>query len=137
MNKHIFVRTYSETRQCESFDWHSVLDYLIGTHDGEAVRVAQEYELSSKSANWITCACGNQCAVIPRHGDGTPVDETLLALGLDFTEAVQSYNYKTAQRILGIIERRSAELTQRATNSNKKEAARLLALAGYELQIED
>jgi hypothetical protein len=73
-----------------------------------------------KSENWITCACGNQCDIIPRNGNGKPDDPLLLELGIRFFGAIRAMlddegedfvaAREYAKKILMDIEKRSAEL---------------------------
>ncbi len=109
-------KTYSEFQGIPAFDWNRELDRLID--GGELSR--QEYlELIDKAGSWVTCACGNQCSIIPRakqNGDGgryrgAPLDETLYLLGCDFlNEAVGEKDWMFAKDILVRIEHRSAQL---------------------------
>lgn len=61
------------------------------------------------AANWVTCACGEQDPRIPRKC-GAPEDLELRLLGSDFSRAVQSDSFFEASKLLGLIERRAAEL---------------------------
>ena len=38
--------------------------------------------------NWITCACGNLCDVIPRLDNGEPIDDELADLGVTFSNLI-------------------------------------------------
>jgi|SRR5690606_7368950 len=38
--------------------------------------------------NWVTCACGNLCDVIPRLDDGEPIDDELSDLGVTFANLI-------------------------------------------------
>lgn len=42
------------------------------------------------AGSWVTCACGNQDARLPRHPNGTPLDFKLLNLGLDFATFIDN-----------------------------------------------
>ena len=57
----------------------------------------------------MTCACGNQCEVIPRR-IGEPVDVELRILGYQFSEHIHAREYSKAIRTLSDIEKRSAFL---------------------------
>ncbi len=107
-------KTYSETRDEAPFDWHQAL-LFPEKHDHE--------RLGDMAASWVTCACGNQCAIIPRAVagiektyvrtmmcDGEPIDGILSALGFEFADAVQNMEWGNAERILFSIEARSAIL---------------------------
>lgn len=41
------------------------------------------------SASWVTCACGNQCDIIPRDDDGSPLDDELYHLGCNFAHLIE------------------------------------------------
>ena len=94
------MTTYAETKGEEPFDWNAYLNKPRRT-SGEildAVRL---------SNYWITCACGNQCDVIPRNFDGIPLDTELRILGRRFTSAIEYRAVKRAKLILAKIEARS------------------------------
>jgi hypothetical protein len=63
-----------------------------------------------KATDWATCACGNQCAIIPRHPNGRPEDPLLDDLGLRFTMAISTQDEELAKYLLKEIEKRSAKL---------------------------
>ena len=72
--------TYSEEMGQPPFDWHSFL-----TKKRRTVKEWRAAEVLSHS--WVTCACGNQCALLPRHKgcdqfpEGSPIDAQLFELG--------------------------------------------------------
>lgn len=89
------MKTYAESKGKEPFDWNEFLSHDI------------EWYLDKKNSNhinaacllardWATCACGNQCAIIPRYNKeaihvsgymikkGTPKDDHLQRWGSDF-----------------------------------------------------
>lgn len=99
-------KTYAESNGIPAFDWNDALD-----HPGEFI------DLHLKSRDWVTCACGNQCAIIPRHKEamgfqqrGEPKDDSLSDLGCEFHECVLESDYTKAKMILGQIEAHSAIL---------------------------
>jgi hypothetical protein len=100
------LRRYCETLGEEPFDWWKAFDTL------ETAGRASEYHywLFSRASQWVTCACGNQCALIPRGFDGAPLDEKLAKLGIAFCGDVGWYNLHLARQTLRQIELRSAEL---------------------------
>ena len=83
-------------------------------------------QLVSASQNWVTCAVGNQCDIIPRTWIGEPEDNILNDLGRDFTahmvharlyHGVRNFcdarrAFVLAARILSAIEVRSTQLIQ-------------------------
>lgn len=102
-------KTYSETQGVPSFDWWKALNNpeSHGT-----------YNMAMRAKSWVTCACGNQCAIIPRHEgqrsmfwmDGEPLDVKLSDLGVEFYGAVSSGLFEDAKGVLREIEARSAVL---------------------------
>lgn len=80
------MKKYIETKSKAPFDWHQVLSKNCKDMTQKEVK-----KLDKLSESWVTCACGNQCAIIPRaksHDDGRiqgePLDEKLANLGGDF-----------------------------------------------------
>jgi hypothetical protein len=76
---------------------------------------------------WPTCACGNQCAVIPREfnsltGSGAPVDKVLYRLGMTFANQINNHRRADALRTFHRIEVRSLELIREV---NKTAAIKL------------
>ncbi len=105
--------TFAETQGQPPFDWNAHIQRgLAGLVSDD------EWALSYISARkWVTCACGNQCASIPRYkdgddfsGPGRPADWVLNYLGGRFYGAIMDRDYTNAKRILTTIERRSAEI---------------------------
>lgn len=67
-------------------------------------------EANDRAGDWVTCACGNQCAAIPRDHHGEPRDEVLAALGMDFYDAIDCENAEEARQVLDKIEARSIDI---------------------------
>lgn len=102
-------QTYAEVNGKMPFDWNEFLRRAIA---GE-ISNAELSDAKSISGSWVTCACGNQCAAIPRMPSalgGGPEDELLYALGIEFTDYVVSCEFVSAKETLERIEARSAEL---------------------------
>lgn len=100
-------KTYAETQGEAPFDWWKAID-----NPPRINSVAHEL-LMQKSKSWATCACGNQCAIIPRLDDedqGRPIDGKLLDLGARFHSYVVSCEWMRAKNILSLIEERSGIL---------------------------
>jgi hypothetical protein len=97
--------TYSYAKQqgAQTFDWYAFLS-RTDLDEGDWQQAA------SLSAQWITCACGNLCAALPRTKSGTPLDEDLAHYGNYFHLAIESCDSGTALQILDKIEARSAYL---------------------------
>ena len=103
------LKSYSEVAGGISIDWWRELDRLekksIGGDD-------LHIRLNHLAASWVTCACGNQCEVIPRE-DGVPVDTELNTLGMKFYVDVRDMDISAARNTLEKIEKRSATLIAR------------------------
>ena len=97
--------TYSAFMHEDGFDWNEFLslDYISDGQWRDAVELAND---------WVTCACGNQCATIPRNKSGRPNDEKLMRLGAKFWEDISRREYGMAEARTGLlaIENRSAYL---------------------------
>ena len=100
--------TYSEDQGKEAFDWNKALSV-------ENISGKTWDELAQKAGDWVTCACGNQCAIIPRYEDGEPKDKVLSLLGSaeGFYGAIKDRDKKYAIELLEMIELRSAVLIKR------------------------
>jgi hypothetical protein len=78
------LKTYAEIHGT-SYDWRGFL--AKGSKEYTRDELRNAYELS---IGWPTCACGNQCAIIPRHKsksaskNGMPKDTVLASLGATF-----------------------------------------------------
>ena len=81
------MKRYSETKSKAPFDWNKAL-----SKDCKDMSEKEAKKLSNLAKSWVTCACGNQCSVIPRglsntNGDvpkGAPIDDQLRNLGASF-----------------------------------------------------
>lgn len=101
-------KTYSENEGEKPFDWNKALS--------SSVIDSRTWNKLKKLANsWVTCACGNQCAIIPREDWGEPVDDILARLGgIDgFLGAIQNRDKEEALNFLQLIEVRSAYLIKK------------------------
>ncbi len=109
--------TYAESKKKKPFDWNAFLKQKSYTQ-GEVSNAGV------LAGNWVTCACGNQCDIIPRNEDwdGEPTDKKLAALGSKFCDnisfledaVIYGENIKTPQKkakeTLKKIEARSSQL---------------------------
>ena len=111
------MKTFAETRNVAQFDWNAFLakNEFTETEIINALNLAGE---------WVTCACGNLCAALPRNPNGEPLDYELADLGNKFYEAICSMDCShsrcdvknmikwrdKARTILFMIEDRSAIL---------------------------
>lgn len=115
--------TYAEERGEWVYDWSAILwNIEHGLFTEEEMR-----EWQGASYSWVTCACGNQCADIPRSPaggvmqKGTPLDDDLRDLGAKFYGSINNIpvvGYEQERAIycaearitLAAIEKRAAEL---------------------------
>ena len=100
------IKTYSEIWGREAFDWNKALSAKV-------ISIKTWDELRHKAGDWVTCACGNQCAIIPRSESGRPLDELLATLGgkdFGFYGAIVRRDKEEALHLLKLIELRSAYL---------------------------
>jgi len=102
------MKTFSESRGHKPFNWYEALNAEHIDWDN----------LSLKASSWITCACGNQCDVIPRDAFGMPHDITLQKLGglNGFYGSILYRDKEGALNTLVLIEKRSAYLIQQINN---------------------
>tara|TARA_R110000850_G_scaffold49576_1_gene122203 strand:- start:1610 stop:1921 length:312 start_codon:yes stop_codon:yes gene_type:complete len=97
------MKTYTESKNETLFNWNKFLNQKEITE--------KEWSFAKDlSVDWVTCACGNQCDVIPRYGGGGPKDILLYNLGMSFTYAIDTKNIQYAKDTLHKIELRSSEL---------------------------
>jgi hypothetical protein len=87
------------------FNWWLAIQYAEKTQDSDF-----KDQLAHLASDWVTCACGNQCAIIPRHFTGAPEDDVLYEEGKNFYEYVESEDWAKAKETLKKIEERSAEV---------------------------
>lgn len=86
------MKTYAKKYHMEPFDWNKFLNRKRFT--------AAALDHAGKLAGaWVTCACGQQCASIPRNDMGAPIDRSLRALGLEFVGCIS--RMQTARTCFG------------------------------------
>lgn len=108
------MRTYAESKGKKPFDWNEFLNKENITEE--------EWDNASKLAQeWVTCACGNQCDVIPRNDDGDPKDWKLTSLGCLFFRFITLKRADDAKITLKAIEKRSAYLIDKLNKTNNHE----------------
>lgn len=102
------MKKYIETKGIKPFNWFKAL-----TADKISDKKWEQYE--SLAGDWVTCACGNQCDIIPRNIEGTPSDNILRKLGgVDgFYGAVSEKDKESALHFLEAIEHRSRYLIKK------------------------
>lgn len=102
------MTTYAESKGAKPFDWN---DFLRRAVAGEILTNEEHLDACRLAHDWVTCACGNQCASIPRsNGSGMPEDEELSNLGALFYSLIDDMEWDCAISTLSSIESRSAEL---------------------------
>lgn len=101
-------KTYAETMGQPAFDWNL---FLGRAELGLVVKYTPEHrEAIWRSSFWTTCACGNQCAIIPRQATGSPLDDELTELGVNFCGNIADGEWRQAHETLRQIEARAAIL---------------------------
>lgn len=120
------LKPYSVSQGEQATDWWVELTILEQLKEkGEENWTTEErnkvIQLSILAGQWVTCACGNQCEIIPRNG-GAPVDGELHHLGLRFSSDVDDLNIEEAALTLEKIEKRSETLIKRILKKNAKSA---------------
>ncbi len=103
MNGDLLV--YTDQLEKKAFDWNAFLDKKDITEE-------EWHDAHHLSTCWITCACGNQCASIPRDHEGAPIDSVLKSLGNRFCEAIADRQPWKAKYCLSQIEARSTLLIE-------------------------
>jgi hypothetical protein len=99
------MKKYTEQRaEIIAFDWNKFLEnppeYLSNEH----------LDACDLSCEWVTCACGNLCDIIPRSPIGRPYDTELESLGIDFDYEIKRAEWQKAKETLEKIEKRSEEI---------------------------
>lgn len=97
------MKTHTETKNKEPFDWNVFLNQ-------ENITGGKWFEAKVLASSWVTCACGNQCDIIPRRISGAPRDPKLERLGVYFSHYIKIKDKTAAKQILIEIEQRSTEL---------------------------
>lgn len=107
--------TYAESKNEKPFDWKAKLESIIDNEG--SIGYDEHLKLSKMAGEWVTCACGNTCAIIPRGVDGSPKDGRLHALGVSFYTKIYCYQWTAALGLLDQIEDRAAKLINETIKS--------------------
>jgi len=91
----------------ENWDWFKFLDL------SKKKKLQFQDIADRKAGNWVTCACGQLCDVLPRDESGIPEDEQLRTLGKIFYDSIVDSDFKFAKKLLKRIEKRSLKLIKR------------------------
>jgi hypothetical protein len=97
------TQSYTEQQGARPFNWVAFLDR-------EEHGFREWIEANKLAAGWVSCACGSQCAALPRKKSGKPLDEELAGLGLKFYLAITQMDAVQARVVLEQIEHRSSLL---------------------------
>lgn len=118
--------TYAASQRRKPFDWNAFLapDTVYNPRQLNAA--------CKRSGEWVTCACGVQCSVIPRyvssdlwgHSSGEPKDEALSTLGYRFHREVNWL--RDAYDGVGTTTVASARAAARSTLTQIERRARVL-----------
>ena len=102
--------TYVESKNEPPFNW----PLFLKNARKDRITEAEYFAAKERASRWTTCACGNQCAAIPRYSEGLfinePVDTLLSDLGMDFMEEIRNRKWDKASETLRKIEARSSEI---------------------------
>lgn len=112
------LEKYVEVRGKEPFNWNKAIAAMIKGNKDDKYNAKDLYD---RSGDWVTCACGNLCDIIPRDVDGTPYDGRLEDLGFIFHQDVAIEDWHKAKLTLSQIEKRSAVLINRFLEEKKKQ----------------
>jgi hypothetical protein len=98
------MKTYSETQGKKFFDWNAFLE-----NPPKKETLSHRYAIDL-SGQWVTCACGNLCDIIPRGSFGTPLDNELQRLGFMFSADIEQALWENAKNTIYLIDKRSQEI---------------------------
>lgn len=120
------LKPYSVTMGKPITNWWKTLERLreLTTKHVTGMMTSEEelekVRMNILASNWVTCACGNQCSIIPRDNVGGPKDRELNQLGVDFYTAVMGYDVGGAKKILHKIEERSASIIKKINAQSRE-----------------
>lgn len=125
------TKTYAEASGEKPYNWTAFLNHAIAN----GITDEEHQAAKERSLKWVTCACGNQCSIIPRSkvrdfmsGAGAPIDEILKSLGKEFYDQIQYREYENAKLTVKAIDRRSlliirGILAKKAIRAAKRKAS--------------
>lgn len=110
--------SFAEANGKKPFNWHKFIE--LGILDQLTQEQKEKGIMLAKS--WVTCACGNQCKLIPREEfiKGRPDDDILYSLGNLFAILVKIERYESAKFIIKKIEKRSSQIINEINLQNGK-----------------
>lgn len=118
-------KTYAEETGNDTFNWNAFLKRA--TNNRDTVTLKECDAAVARAAKWTTCACGNQCNIIPRHHSGMPKDAQLAKLGKEFYNDIKAFLFSNAKCTLGRIEVLSAKLIEEEKEKLRQEEAAIKA----------
>lgn len=89
--------TYAEQCDHDVFNW----DAFLNKPEFTDKELKDAYDLANQ---WVTCACGNLCADIPRSGTGCPEDDVLEEQGRAFNQAISCMLEEYQDYALSVLE---------------------------------
>jgi len=98
------MKTYSELKREKVFDWNKFLE------NPPKCPSIEYHHACNLAREWVSCACGNQCDIIPRSETGRPYDRELESLGIHFHDSIKGGEWQKAKETLAKIEKRSEEI---------------------------
>lgn len=116
------MKTYTQHLKKKPFDWNVFLNDCIKNkidlykeESNKTNWYRKVYLKASKlSSNWVTCAVGNQCAILDRDDfDGEPKDDFLRHCGQEFDYEIGVGDWKGAKQTLKEIEKQSSKLIKK------------------------
>ncbi|MGK0464816.1 hypothetical protein [Clostridium sp.] len=90
----------------KKWDWYKYLD------SSEAIKQKYFTDALSKSCDWVTCACGQLCNLLPKDDCKVPKDHELANLGVDFCDLIELCEWEEAIKTLDQIEIRTKFLLE-------------------------
>lgn len=108
-------KTYAESRGVSPFDWNLALA------NPPAFESLQHQHLIDLSSQWVTCACGNQCAILARDPSGRPQAHYLSSRGGDFYKYIVHGEWELAREALQRIEARATLLVEQELSRRTRE----------------
>lgn len=116
------MKKYTETKGSKPFNWFEAL-----SKDCSQMTIKESQKLANKAGGWISCATGNQCAIIPRDKDGEPLDKKLRSLGTQFyTEGVKYMHFRLEDAELIKSSSGNKDFFIKQANNYRKQAIKYL-----------
>lgn len=104
------MTTYSETKGKPPINWWDRIERLDTVDEEEYLQWCED------AKDWITCACGSQCDIIPRNEFGVPVNYDLKSFGDSFCVFIRNRRKDKSTWALKNIEHISNRLINEINN---------------------